>query len=108
MRTYHVYILSNRAGSVLYVGVTSNLIARVQQHKTSAHPGFTSKYKVNRLVYFEDTSDVAGAIEREKQLKAGSRSKKLALINGFNPQWRDLYDELIGRTEIASPRLEGR
>ena len=104
MKTYYVYILSNHAGAVLYVGVTSNLIARVQQQKAAATPSFTSKYKVNRL-HFEDTGDVAGAIEREKQLKAGSRRAKLELINGFNPEWRDLYDDVIGRTEIASPRL---
>jgi len=92
---YYVYILSNKAGSVLYTGITRDMLFRVQQHKGKQNPhSFTAKYNVNRLVYFEDFEDVMDAIAREKQIKGGSRAKKLALINATNPEWRDLYDEL--------------
>jgi putative endonuclease len=93
---YYVYILSNHAGSVLYTGITNDLLGRVHQHKEKHNPrSFTAKYNVNRLVYFEDTDDVVTAIEREKQIKGGSRTKKLALINAMNPDWNDLYDDLM-------------
>jgi putative endonuclease len=93
-KLYWVYILTNRHHTVLYVGVTSDLKARVYQHREKLVPGFTSRYNVDKLVYYEAGRDVAGAITREKQLKAGPRQKKIDLINGFNPKWRDLYDEL--------------
>jgi putative endonuclease len=89
-----VYILSNLAGTVLYTGYSSGLKARIYQHKLSLVDGFTKKYKVSRLVYYETTDDRTVALEREKQIKAGSRAKKLALINSMNPEWRDLYEDL--------------
>ena len=89
---YYVYIMANRART-LYVGVTNNLARRVQQHKSALIPGFTSKYGLNRLVYFEVTSDVLAAIEREKQIKGWLRAKKVALIESVNPQWEDLCEE---------------
>ncbi len=91
---YYVYILSNNAGSVLYTGVTSDLQARVHQHREHLIAGFTRRYNVTRLVYYEDCDDVMGAIEREKAIKGGSRRRKLALIRSMNPDWHDLYDEL--------------
>lgn len=96
MREYHVYILTNRSGT-LYTGVTSNLVARVLQHRTKAVPGFTARYRIDRLIYFESTTDVMSAIEREKESKGWRRQKKIALINSFNPLWQDLsadwYDD---------------
>jgi putative endonuclease len=85
-----VYILTNERHTVLYVGVTSDLKARVHQHREKLIRGFTSRYNVHKLVYYEVASEMAAAIIREKQLKAGSRQKKIDLINAFNPQWRDL------------------
>ena len=94
---YYVYILSNATNVTIYVGVTSNLIRRVYEHRNSADPtSFTSKYGVYKLVYFEETSDVRAALEREKQLKGWRRSKKNALIEKINPEWKDLYPELLG------------
>jgi putative endonuclease len=89
---FHVYILSNRT-QVLYVGVTSDLRARVSQHKSHAVPGFTRLYNVDRLVYFEEFGEAMSAIEREKRLKRMTRAKKIALIERANPLWRDLADE---------------
>ena len=86
---YHVYILANKHRNVLYVGVTSELRVRVYKHKV-----FTSKYNVDCLVYFEEFNRIEDAIEREKQLKAGRRQKKIDLINSMNSEWRDLYDKL--------------
>jgi putative endonuclease len=79
----------------LYTGVTNDLVKRVYEHKEKLVKGFTQKYNVNKLVYYEATEDVMSAIAREKQIKAGSRQKKLDLINGFNPKWQDLYDSII-------------
>jgi len=90
-----VYILTNVRNTVLYVGVSSNLVKRIWDHKHKAHFGFTSKYNVDKLVYYEFFDDVINAIIREKQLKAGSRQKKLDLINKFNPEWKDLYSTII-------------
>ncbi len=87
---YFVYILSNWDDSVLYIGVTGNLPRRLWEHRENLVPGFTNKYNVHKLVYYEDTNDVYGAISREKQLKKWSRSKKVALISRMNPQWADL------------------
>ena len=89
MRDYYVYILSNYSGT-LYVGVTSNLERRVAQHRLKLQDGFTKKYNVTNLVYYEHTADVRSAIEREKQIKAWRRSKKLDLIRSMNPEWKDL------------------
>jgi putative endonuclease len=87
---YWVYILASRKNGTLYVGVTNSLERRVWQHKHHATDGFTSRYRVDRLVYFEQFRDVLNAIAREKQLKAGSRAKKIALIERDNTDWRDL------------------
>ena len=93
-RQYCVYILTNRRNTVLYTGVTGELLRRVYQHREKLLPGFTSRYNVSKLVYYECTEDPSSAIAREKQIKAGSRRKKIALLTGFNPQWRDLFDDL--------------
>ena len=90
---YFVYILSNWDDSVLYVGVTGNLPRRLYEHRNGLVDGFTKKYNVHKLVYFEHTSDVYSAISREKQLKNWSRSKKVALILKMNPEWRDLSED---------------
>ena len=90
---YFVYILSNWDDSILYVGVTGNLPRRLYEHRNGLVEGFTKKYNVHKLVYFEHTSDVYSAISREKQLKNWSRSKKVALILKMNPEWRDLSED---------------
>jgi putative endonuclease len=88
-----VYILTNPKNTVLYTGVTSNLKERVWQHKTKHYQtSFTAKYKICKLLYFEEYSDIRDAIEREKQIKAGSRRKKIQLIESINPEWKDLFD----------------
>ena len=87
---YFVYILSNWDDSVLYIGVTSNLPRRLYEHRNGLADGFTKKYNVHKLVYFEHTNDVYSAISREKQLKKWNRSKKNALIAAVNPSWFDL------------------
>ncbi len=89
MNQYFVYILTNRSGA-LYIGVTNDLKRRAYEHKHKLIPGFTSKYMLNRLIYFETTSDIHGAISREKQLKGWARQKKLELIGCTNPALRDL------------------
>jgi putative endonuclease len=90
-----VYIMASSRHGTLYVGVTSRLSARVWQHKTGAMVGFTSRYAVHLLVWYEVHEEMLAAIAREKQLKAGSRLKKLQLIENMNPQWRDLYEGLL-------------
>jgi len=95
MERYFVYILTNKYNKVLYVGVTNNLIRRVYEHKNKLISGFTSKYNVNKLVYYESFPSVFDAIKREKEIKGWKREKKVALINSFNPEWKDLYEELI-------------
>jgi putative endonuclease len=88
------YILTNKRNTVLYTGVTGDLKSRVYQHREKLLPGFTNRYNVSKLVYYEAGHDASGAIAREKQIKAGSRRKKIDLINRLNPEWHDLYDEL--------------
>jgi len=95
MKTPCVYIMASARHGTLYVGVTSQLPARVWQHKTGALGGFTSKYKVDQLVWYEVHQDMTAAILREKQLKAGSRLKKLQLIEAMNPLWQDLYQSIL-------------
>ena len=94
---YYVYIIANKANTVFYIGVTSDLQARISEHKSKIHNGFSAQYKCNRLVYYEEFQWIQDAIAREKQLKAGSRQKKIDLIVGLNPSWSDLsggwYDE---------------
>ncbi len=92
---YYVYILASRRNGTLYVGVTNNLIKRVYEHRNDLVEGFTKKYGVHRLVYYEQCEDVKSAIEREKRLKAWKRRWKLRLIEEMNPEWNDLYDELV-------------
>ena len=98
-KIYFVYIMTNRS-KTLYTGVTGNLIQRVRQHKTGSGPGFTAKYKLDRLVYFERFEDIRNAIEREKQIKGWLRSKKITLIVSVNPAWRDLSQEWYERHEF--------
>lgn len=91
---YCVYIITNVKNTVLYTGVTGNLVARIYYHKNKTVSSFSSKYNLNKLVYYEIYEDLNLAIEREKQIKAGSRKKKIELINNFNSEWKDLYDSL--------------
>ena len=90
-----VYILTNKRNGTLYTGVTSNLIKRVHEHKEGLIPGFTQKYSCKLLVFYQQFLSIITAIEREKQIKAGSRKKKIQLIEGTNPEWLDLYDDLF-------------
>ena len=90
----YVYLMTNKRNTVIYTGVTSDLVKRVFEHKEKLTRGFTQKYNVNKLVYYETFDDIESAIEREKQIKAGSRAKKLQLIQSTNPKFRDLYEEL--------------
>jgi predicted GIY-YIG superfamily endonuclease len=90
-----VYIMANKRNGTIYTGVTSDLIKRVYEHKYAEIEGFTKKYGCTNLVYYELTEDITSAILREKQLKGGSRKKKLALIENMNPLWEDLYAKLI-------------
>ena len=93
---YYVYIMPSTSNYTIYTGVTNDLVRRVYEHRTGADPdGFTTKYAVKKLVYYESTHDVLSAIEREKQMKSWSRKKKNTLIAGINPAWRDLYPELL-------------
>ena len=95
--SYYVYILTNKHKTVLYTGVTNDLVRRVYEHKNHADPkSFTAKYKTDRLIYFEQTSDVRSAIEREKQIKSWSRDRKTDLIFQSNPHWLDLYNQILG------------
>jgi len=93
-KTYCVYILTNTNHTVLYTGVTNNLHRRILEHKNKTGSSFTRKYNVDQLVYYECGCDIGIAILREKQIKAGSRKKKIDLINSVNPEWRDLFEEL--------------
>ena len=90
---YCVYIMSNWNNKVVYIGITNNLERRVYEHKNKMIDGFTKKYNINKLVYFEQTNDVNSAIEREKQLKSWRREKKNVLINSINPNWNDLSED---------------
>ncbi len=89
-----VYIMTNKYNTILYIGTTSNLPRRVEEHKKGIGSKFTSKYQLTKLVYFECGGDMSAAIAREKQLKGGSRKKKLELIASINPEWRDLSVDL--------------
>ncbi len=91
---YYVYIMTNKSNVVLYTGVTNNLKRRVKEHKDKVNEGFTKRYNVTKLVYFETFSDPALAIKREKQIKAGPRKKKIELVERINPEWKDLSGEL--------------
>ena len=91
-----VYIMANRRNGTLYTGVTSDLIRRVHEHKNNLTDGFTQKYDCKLLVFYELIDSMETAIMREKQIKAGSRKKKLALIENLNPEWLDLYENIFG------------
>jgi putative endonuclease len=93
-QNYFVYILTNKYNTVLYTGVTNDLKRRVYEHKEKLADGFTKKYNVNKLVYFELGNDIKEAISREKQIKAGSRQDKIDLVNSLNRAWNDLYYDL--------------
>ena len=93
---YYVYILANITGTVVYTGVTNNLIRRVYEHKHNVDPkSFTAKYAVHKLVFFEETNSRYAAISREKQIKSWKRRKKNELVETMNPTWEDLYDSLL-------------
>ncbi len=94
VRQFYVYIMTNKTNTVLYTGITNSLRRRVYQHKQKLVDGFTKRYNVVKLVYYEVFSDCMSAIRREKQIKAGPRRKKEELINNMNPEWRDLYEDL--------------
>ncbi len=101
MKMYYVYILASRKNGTIYIGVTNNLYRRMSEHKTGLIKGFTQKYKVNQLVYYEESKYINNAIEREKQLKGWLRKKKIALIESMNPEWEDLSKdwELMGEND---------
>ena len=93
---YYVYMLTNKNKNVLYTGVTNDLVRRVYEHKHHlAEDSFTAKYKTTELVCFEYTSDIKSAIEREKQIKSWNRKRKNALVESFNPDWKDLYASIL-------------
>ena len=94
-KVYYVYILTNKYNKVLYVGITNDLIRRTYEHKNNLVEGFTSKYNVHKLVYYDLTGDVMSAITREKQIKGWTRDKKIKLIESMNPEWKDLYNEIL-------------
>ena len=89
-----VYMMTNYNNTTIYTGVTNNLVRRVYEHKNKIVKGFTAKYNITKLVYYEIFDDITLAIEREKQLKGGSRKQKEELINSINPAWKDLYEEI--------------
>jgi putative endonuclease len=93
-RVYCVYIAANERRTALYTGITGDLKKRMWQHKQKLIDGFTARYNANRLVYYETACDPRSAIAREKQIKSGSRKRKIALVESMNPFWRDLYDDL--------------
>jgi putative endonuclease len=97
MRTYYIYILTNKKNGTLYVGMTNDLLRRVYEHRCKLNKGFTSDYDLYKLVYFEQTDCVEAAIRREKNLKAWKRAWKLKLIEEMNPNWLDLYYEYGGK-----------
>ena len=102
MKSYYIYILAGKRNGTLYTGVTNNLIKRVYEHKNKLVKGFTKKYSINKLVYYEQTENVHSAIQREKTLKNWKREWKLELIEKSNPEWEDLYDDLLPSQSVDS------
>ncbi|MEF9426040.1 MAG: GIY-YIG nuclease family protein [Candidatus Mariimomonas ferrooxydans] len=98
-KDYYVYILASKRNGTLYIGITSDLIKRVWEHKNKVVEGFTQKYNVDKLVYYEQYQDAENAIRREKRLKKYNRKWKLDLIEKFNPNWKDLYDDISGLSD---------
>ena len=94
MQQYYVYIMTNQHNPVLYTGVTNDLMRRIFEHKEKLIDGFTKRYNLAELVYYEVLSNAEAAIKREKQIKGGSRKKKVDLIKSMNPEWKDLYDTI--------------
>ncbi|HDR16265.1 MAG TPA: GIY-YIG nuclease family protein [Desulfobacteraceae bacterium] len=94
-RSYYVYLLTNRNNGVMYVGVTNNLIRRIDEHRNKVVKGFTEKFNAYKLVYFEETSDIGSALAREKEIKKWRREKKNELVHSVNPEWKDLWSELL-------------
>jgi putative endonuclease len=99
---YFVYCLTNKHRNVLYIGMTNDLVRRVYEHKMKQVPGFTKKYNVSRLVYFEETPDVVAAIAREKEIKKWRREKKNVLVTAANPEWKDLSEWWYGDLSLRS------
>ncbi len=95
MKKYFVYILASKRNGTLYIGVTNNIVRRVFEHKNNLIEGFTKKYQIHSLVYFEQYNNIEHALKREKQLKWWKRKWKLELIEKSNPEWEDLYDKLL-------------
>ncbi len=95
MKTYFVYIMASKKNGTLYIGMTSNLVRRVYEHKNNMNEGFTKKYGIHTLVYYEHITDVHAAIAREKQMKKWKRQWKINLIEKENPDWDDLYEKLL-------------
>jgi len=109
-KQYYVYILTNKFNRVLYIGITNDLVRRMFEHKNKLVSGFTNKYNLVKLIYYEITDDVRNAIKREKQLKNWHREWKTNLINQFNPEWHDLSEEffrdvVIRDAEIGDPEM---
>jgi putative endonuclease len=102
MNAYYVYILASKRNGTLYIGVTNDLLRRVHEHRKGAADGFTNKYGVRRLVYFEQTPSVTAAIAREKQLKKWNRQWKIELIEKSNPYWRDLFEDFVDDKSLGS------
>jgi putative endonuclease len=100
-KEYYVYIMTNKSRT-LYTGVTGDLMRRVDEHKNKLVAGFTSKYNIRYLVYYESTQDVHAALKREKQIKGWLRSKKIALIESMNPEWKDLSEEWFIQNNMSS------
>lgn len=94
-RSFFVYILTNKKDGVLYIGMTNSLIRRIQQHKSKEIEGFSKRYNLTKLVYYEIIDDVRSAITREKQMQAWKRQWKIELIEKENPEWKDLYDDIL-------------
>lgn len=99
-KSYFTYILTNKPYGVLYIGVTNNLLGRTYQHKQKEIVGFTKKYNIDKLVYYEECNDINAAIKREKQLKRWKRQWKINLIEEFNPDWKDLYENFLKGTGL--------
>ena len=95
MKTCYIYIMASKKNGTLYIGVTSNLVHRVWQHKNDVHDGFTKKYGIHRLVWYEMTDQIGWAIQREKQMKKWRRQWEINLVEEKNPNWNDLYEELF-------------
>ncbi len=93
-KQYYVYIMTNDTNTVTYTGITNDLVRRIYEHREKMVEGFTRKYNIGKLVYYEVCGDIDSAISREKQIKGSSRQRKIQLVNSINKEWRDLYEEL--------------